>query len=445
MSGQQIFGLVTGMLSGLALFMFGMNVMSDTLTQLAGGQLSSAIDRITEKRLAAWSFGTALSVFVQSSVTTVMTVGLVNSGIMKVSQALGVMIGANLGTTATAWLLSLNSLGGSFWIQLLKPSSFTPFLAIGSVVFLMFANTARKKSIGTIVIGFSVMMIGMDMMSSAVAPLQDVPAFNQMMFSVSNPLIGVLVGIACTLMIQSSAAAIGILQALAMSVGVTFGMAIPIVCGAQLGTCLTAILASLQSNKKGKRAALLHLFYNLIRNSVFLVVFYLINMFVRFPFLQAETGAVGIAGFHTAINLLGSAIFIPFGGFLIPLVHKVIPYDKAEQQEEADTLTILNPLFLSNPGFALTQVKTASVMLADAVQEYFDAYLDSITQNTEEQLEKTRELGGKADRYAAQLKKYCISLSAIGMRPSSRSTASAFQQEGCRTRTPAIWSYSTTP
>ena len=365
MSGQQIFGLVTGMLSGLALFMFGMNVMSDTLTQLAGGQLSSAIDRITEKRLAAWSFGTALSVFVQSSVTTVMTVGLVNSGIMKVSQALGVMIGANLGTTATAWLLSLNSLGGSFWIQLLKPSSFTPFLAIGSVVFLMFANTARKKSIGTIVIGFSVMMIGMDMMSSAVAPLQDVPAFNQMMFSVSNPLIGVLVGIACTLMIQSSAAA--------------------------------------------------HLFYNLIRNSVFLVVFYLINMFVRFPFLQAETGAVGIAGFHTAINLLGSAIFIPFGGFMIPLVHKVIPYDKAEQQEEADTLTILNPLFLSNPGFALTQVKTASVMLADAVQEYFGAYLDSITQNTEEQLEKTRELGGKADRYAAQLKKYCISLSARRM------------------------------
>ena len=155
MSGQQIFGLVTGMLSGLALFMFGMNVMSDTLTQLAGGQLSSAIDRITEKRLAAWSFGTALSVFVQSSVTTVMTVGLVNSGIMKVSQALGVMIGANLGTTATAWLLSLNSLGGSFWLQLLKPSSFTPFLAIGSVVFLMFANSARKKSIGTIVIGFS--------------------------------------------------------------------------------------------------------------------------------------------------------------------------------------------------------------------------------------------------------------------------------------------------
>ena len=411
MSGQQIFGLVTGMLSGLALFMFGMNVMSDTLTQLAGGRLSSVIDRITEKRLAAWSFGTGLAIFVQSSVTTVMTVGLVNSGIMKVSQSLGVMIGANLGTTATAWLLSLNSLGGSFWLQLLKPSSFTPFLAIGSVVFLMFANDDKKKSIGTIVIGFSVMMIGMDMMSNAVSPLQDVPAFNEMMLSVSNPFIGVLVGIACTLMIQSSAAAIGILQALAMSLGVTFGMAIPIVCGAQLGTCLTAILASLQSNNNGKRAALIHLFYNLIRNSAFLVIFYLIHMVVRFPFMQAKAGAVGIAGFHTAINLLGSAVFIPFGGFLISLVHKVLPYNDAEKQEQADTLTILNPIFLSNPTFAIDQVRTASTMLADAVQEYFDAYIVSIGDNSEEQLTKTRLLGDKASRYAAQLRKYCISIS----------------------------------
>ena len=161
-----------------------------------------------------------------------------------------------------------------------------------------------------------------------------------MMLSVSNPFIGVLVGIACTLMIQSSAAAIGILQALAMSLGVTFGMAIPIVCGAQLGTCLTAILASLQSNNNGKRAALIHLFYNLIRNSAFLVIFYLIHMVVRFPFMQAKAGAVGIAGFHTAINLLGSAVFIPFGGFLIQLVHKVLPYNDAEKQEQADTLTI---------------------------------------------------------------------------------------------------------
>ena len=410
MNGTQIFELVTGMLSGLALFMFGMNVMSDTLTQLAGGRLSGAIDRITGNRFAGWLFGTGLAVFVQSSVTTVMTVGLVNSGIMTVAQSVGVMIGANLGTTATAWLLSLNSLGGSFWLQLLRPSSFTPFLAIGGVVFLMFANNDKKRSIGTIVVGFSVMMIGMDTMSNAVAPLQNVPAFNQMMLSFSNPFLGVLVGIACTLMIQSSAAAIGILQALAMSVGVTYSLAIPIVCGAQLGTCLTAILASLGSNNRGKRAALIHLSYNLIRNLLFLTVFYLINGAVGFPFLKAETGAVGIAAFHTAINLLGSAVFLPLGGLLVKLVQMILPFNAAEKEEEADTLTILNPLFLSNPAFALDQVRTASVMLADVVQEYFDAYLDMIDQNTPERPDEVRVLGEKAERYAAQIRKYCIRL-----------------------------------
>ena len=411
MNGTQIFALVTGMLSGLSLFMFGMNVMSDTLTQLAGGKLSGVIDKITANRFAGWAFGTILSVFVQSSVTTVMVVGLVNSGIMTVMQSAGVMIGANLGTTATAWLLSLNSLGGSFWLQLLKPSSFTPFLAIGGVVFLMFAKGEKQRSIGTIVVGFSVMMIGMDMMSNAVAPLQNVPAFNQMMLSVSNPFIGVLVGIACTLMIQSSAAAIGILQALAMSVGVTYGMAIPIVCGAQVGTCLTAVLASLSGINKGKRAAMIHLFYNLIRNGVYLVVFYLISGMGRFAILDQVAGAVGIAAFHTLINLVGSAVFLPIAQLLVKLVHMVLPFSAAEKEEEADTLTILDPLFLRNPAFAIDQVRTASFMLADVVQEYYDLYLDMIDKDLSEQPEDMRLVGVKAERYVSQLRKYCIRLS----------------------------------
>lgn len=411
MSGTQIFELITGMLSGLALFMFGMNVMSDTLTQLAGGKLSGLIDKITANRFAGWAFGTILSVFVQSSVTTVMVVGLVNSGIMTVMQSAGVMIGANLGTTATAWLLSLNSLGGSFWLELLKPSSFTPFLAIGGVVFLMFAKGEKKRSIGTIVVGFSVMMIGMEMMSSAVVPLHNFPAFNRMMLSASNPFIGVLVGIACTLMIQSSAAAIGILQALAMSVGVTYGMAIPIVCGAQLGTCLTAILASLSGSNKGKRAALVHLTYNLIRNTVFLVVFNILVGMFRFAIVNEEAGAVGIAAFHTLINLLGSVVFLPITGLLVKLVHMILPFNAAEKEEETDTLTILNPLFLRNPAFALDQVRTASFMLSDVVQEYYDSYMDMIAQNMAEEPENMRLLGAKADRYVSQIRKYCIRLS----------------------------------
>ena len=411
MNGTQIFALVTGMLSGLSLFMFGMNVMSDTLTQLAGGKLSGVIDKITANRFAGWAFGTILSVFVQSSVTTVMVVGLVNSGIMTVTQSAGVMIGANLGTTATAWLLSLNSLGGSFWLQLLKPSSFTPFLAIGGVVFLMFAKGEKQRSIGTIVVGFSVMMIGMDMMSNAVAPLQNVPAFNRMMLSVSNPFIGVLVGIACTLMIQSSAAAIGILQALAMSVGVTYGMAIPIVCGAQVGTCLTAVLASLSGSNKGKRAGMIHLFYNLIRNTLFLVIFYILAGMLNFSFMGNVAGAVGIAAFHTLINLLGSAVFLPISRLLVKLVHMVLPFSAAEKEEEADTLTILDPLFLRNPAFAIDQVRTASFMLADVVQEYYDLYLDMIDKDLSEQPEDMRLVGVKAERYVSQLRKYCIRLS----------------------------------
>ena len=411
MNGTQIFALVTGMLSGLSLFMFGMNVMSDTLTQLAGGKLSGVIDKITANRFAGWAFGTILSVFVQSSVTTVMVVGLVNSGIMTVTQSAGVMIGANLGTTATAWLLSLNSLGGSFWLQLLKPSSFTPFLAIGGVVFLMFAKGEKQRSIGTIVVGFSVMMIGMDMMSNAVAPLQNVPAFNRMMLSVSNPFIGVLVGIACTLMIQSSAAAIGILQALAMSVGVTYGMAIPIVCGAQVGTCLTAVLASLSGSNKGKRAGMIHLFYNLIRNTLFLVIFYILAGMLKFSFMGNVAGAVGIAAFHTLINLLGSAVFLPISRLLVKLVHMVLPFSAAEKEEEADTLTILDPLFLRNPAFAIDQVRTASFMLADVVQEYYDLYLDMIDKDLPEQSEDMRLTGVKAERYVSQLRKYCIRLS----------------------------------
>ena len=416
MSGRQIFELITGLLSGLALFMFGMNVMSDTLTQLAGGKLSGLIDKITANRFAGWAFGTILSVFVQSSVTTVMVVGLVNSRIMTVMQSVGVMIGANLGTTATAWLLSLNSLGGSAWLEFLKPSSVTPFLAIGGVVFLMFAKGEKKRSIGTIVVGFSVMMIGMEMMSSAVVPLHNVPAFNKMMLCASNPFIGVLVGVACSLMVQSSAAAIGILQALAMSVGVTYGMAIPIVCGAQVGTCLTAILASLSGGRNGKRAALVHLFYNLIRNTAFLVVFNILAGMFRFAFISEEAGAVGIAAFHTLINLLGSAVFLPVTRLLAKLVHLILPFNAAEKEEEADTLTILNPLFLSNPGFAIDQVRTASFMLSDVVQEYYDLYLDMVNKNMAEPPEKMRLLGVKAERYVSQIRKYCIRLSEQKMR-----------------------------
>jgi phosphate:Na+ symporter len=350
----------------------------------------------------------------QSSVTTVMTVGLVNSGIMKLSQSAGVMICANLGTTATAWLLSLNSLGGgsgSLFLQFLQPATFAPFLAIGGIVAMMFTRSNRTRSIATILVGFSVMMIGMNVMSVSVSPLQNVPSFKQLMISFSNPFLGVIVGILATLLIQSSAAAIGILQALAMSVGVTYAMAIPIVCGAQISTCLTAILASAGAGNDGKRAALIHLFYNLLRNTGFLVIFYVLNAVAHFPFMGLETGAVGIAAVHTLLNVAGCIVFLPLADRLLQLIMRVLPYSKAEQEEQADTLTILNPIFLANPPFAIDQVRTAAGMLADVVKEYFAAYLRSITDDDPRQQKKVRALGRKASRYADQLRKYCIGIS----------------------------------
>ena len=409
MDFMQIFELITGLLSGIALFIFGMNTMSGVLTQIAGGNLSGRISRIAEKRISGWAFGTTLAALVQSSATTVMIVGLVNSGIMKAAQAAPVMIGANLGTTATAWLLSLNSLGGPVWLQLLTPSSIIPFLAMGGIICLMVANTDKKRSIGNLIVGFSVMMIGMDLMSSAVAPLEDVPAFKEMLFKFSNPVLGVAVGILCTFLIQSSAATIGILQALSMSVGVSLGMAVPIVCGAQLGTCLTAILASMGSSNKGKRAALIHLFYNLIRNTLFMVILYAVNALTGNVILNVRTSAVRIAAFHTMINIVGSALFLPMTGLLIKLIMKVLPYNMSEQQEEADTLTILDKLFLSNPSFALDQVRTGTDMLAELVREYFARAMSDDPASG--QAQETERISQKALRYAKQLRDYCIEIS----------------------------------
>ncbi len=411
MDATGILNLITGLLSGIVLFIFGMNVMSDSLTQIAGGKLTGVIEKVTGNRYSGWGFGTALAVFMQSSVTTVMTVGLVNSGIMSLAQSVGVMIGANMGTTATAWLLSLNSLGGAFWIQLLKPSSFTPFLAMGGIIVLMIAKSNRTRTVGNLIVGFSVMMIGMNLMSSAVEPLQEVPAFNELMVRFTNPFLGVLVGILCTFLIQSSAAAIGILQALAMTVGITFGVSIPIICGAQLGTCLTAILVSLGSNRNGKRAALVHLFYNLIRNTVFLVILYALHGALHLPLLSMKSSAVSIAAFHSLLNLAGSIIFLPLGSLMVRLVERVLPFSESERQEQADTLTILNPIFLANPSFAIDQVKTGTEMLADAVQEYFAAYLRSLTGSDTGGAARVELLGQKAMRYAEQLHRYCIRIS----------------------------------
>ncbi len=415
MTARELFTLVAGLAGGLALFMYGMSTMSGGLTKLAGGKLESTLSKITANRVTAYLFGVVVTALVQSSsASTVMVVGLVNSGIMKLSQAVNIILGANLGTTFTAWLLSLNSISSdNFFLQLLKPKSFTPFLALLGIIFLMFSQSDKKKNLGTILLGFSILMYGMDFMSSAVSPLKDVPQFQAALVRFNNPIIGFIAGILFTMMVQSSAATIGVVQALALSVSITYGMGMPIVIGAEVGTCITAILSSFGANKNGKRAALMHLYFNVIKAVSFMIIFYSINAFVHFEFLEHQAGMVGIASIHTLVNLVATPLMLPFSGLLVKLAYKTIPIDEKEkEQEESDTvLTALDVRFLSNPPFALEQARIASNdMAAYAKEALFKAM--SLFENYDEELaDEVVALEEKVDRYEDQIGSYLIKLS----------------------------------
>ena len=378
LSAQQIILMAAQLVGGLALFLYGMNVLSSYLTQFSGGKMESMIGKATGNRYVGWLFGTGVTSIVQSSsATTVMVVGLVNSGIMKLEQTVGLILGANLGTTATAWILSLNGLQGeSALLSLLKPSTIMPFVALAGVALLMFARSNRKKLVGFILIGFGTMMIGMSMMSSAVAPLKDVPGFEDGLIHFSMPLLGFLFAIFFTMIIQSSDATIGILQALAISVSVNFRMAVVIVCGAQIGTCITAILSSVGSGKNAKRAALIHLYYNLIKNVPFITVLLILDSVTTLPFMSSTISTAGIALFHSSINLLFSLILLPVSGFLVKLAVKTIPYTEQEKQEQSDTLQYLDPLLFRNPGLAVAQARKAVSAVSGSVRESYRAWLN---------------------------------------------------------------------
>ena len=283
---MDFFSVLT-LLGGLAMFLYGMNVMGDGLEKVSGGKLEKILENLTSSPVKAVLLGAAVTGVIQSSsATTVMVVGFVNSGIMQLSQAVGVIMGANIGTTVTSWILSLAGIQSSnFFIQLLKPTSFAPVLALIGVVFLMFLKDAKKKDIGTILIGFSVLMFGMETMSGAVKPLAEVPEFTGILLKFSIPVLGVLAGTVLTAVIQSSSASVGILQALCITGAVPYSAAIPIIMGQNIGTCITALLSAIGANKNAKRAAMVHLYFNIIGTIVFMVVFYTVNTAVHFPFL----------------------------------------------------------------------------------------------------------------------------------------------------------------
>ncbi len=359
---------ILSMLGGLAVFMFGMHTLSAALEKLAGGRLERWLEKMTSNPLKGVALGAGVTALIQSSAaTTVMMVGFVNSGIMKLSQAIGVIMGANIGTTATGWILSLSSISNSGVMSLLSPKTFTPILAVIGVAMIMFTKSDRRKTIGTILIGFSLLMFGMNSMSAAAEGLQNNEAFANIMVMFKNPFLGVLAGALLTAVLQSSSVSIGILQALSDKTGtITYSIALPIILGQNIGSCVTALISSIGANKSAKRVAIVHLYFNIIGTVVFLSLFYLINAFIDLPFMNDRLGSVGIAIIHTCFNVLATLIFLPFTKQLEKLACLTI---RDKPGEESNTVPMLDKRLLNTPSVAIEQCKNVAFKMAMLTQK----------------------------------------------------------------------------
>ena len=407
---MDIFGVLQ-MIGGLCLFLFGMETMGDGLTRTSGSKLQGILGSLTSSVPKGVVLGCVVTAVIQSSsATTVMLVGFVNSGIMQLSQAIPVIMGANIGTTATAWLLSLTALDGdSVFMQLLKPMSFSPILAAIAIVFMMFMKSEKKYNIGMILIGFAVLMYGMDIMSSAVAPLRDVPEFVSILTMFSNPVLGVAAGAVFTAAIQSSSASVGILQALCLTGSVTYGTAIPIIMGQNIGTCVTAILSSIGANKGAKRVAAVHLSFNIIGTVIFLLAFYGINALVGFGFMGDVVNPANIAVIHSIFNVFSTALLLPFYKQLEKLAILVVK-DAPEKKVQDETLSLLDERFLDTPSVATMQCKKVAAKMAQLSRDSIMAAMGLIDKFDEDRFKYVDLLESKIDRYEDALSEYIVKL-----------------------------------
>ncbi len=403
-----IFDALT-LIGGLCLFLFGMTVMGEALERRAGGSLKKILARLTKNKLMAFLTGLGVTAVIQSSsATTVMVVGFVNSGIMTLRQSIGVIMGANIGTTVTAWILSLGGISGeNIFVKLLKPSSFTPVLALIGIVFLMFGKSSKKKDTGTILLGFATLMFGMDIMSGSVAGLADVPAFRNMFLLFKNPILGVLVGAILTAIIQSSSASVGILQALSATGQVSYGAAVPIIMGQNIGTCITAILSSFGTNKNAKRAAIVHLSFNVIGTIIWLSLFSLISALLKPAFLDVSASHFGIAVAHSAFNIACTFLLLPCSALLEKLAIKLVP--EGEKREEIE---LLDKRLLSTPPVALHRCSTLVGEMAELSTEGMRSGLSMLKSYNNEAAQEIRQAEERADRYEDILGTYLVKLSA---------------------------------
>ena len=404
---------VLSMVGGLALFLYGMHIMGDALAKMSGGKLEKVLERLTSNKWSAVLLGAGVTAVIQSSgATTVMVVGFVNSGIMKLNQAVGIIMGANIGTTATSWLLSLSGIdGGSFFLQMLKPTSFTPILAVIGAILVVFCKSEKKHNIGTILLGFAILMYGMTAMSSAVEPLKDVPQFTQILTKFENPLLGVIAGFVLTTIMQSSSVSVGILQALCSTGAVSYALALPIIMGQNIGSCTTAMISSVGASKDAKRAAAVHFYFNVIGTVVFMLVFYISNAFVHYAFLPQAANEVGIATIHSIFNIAATIVLLPLSGFLEFLAIKDDDEEEDELSKHDKVLQLLDPVFLERPGFAIMQCRKVASEMAELSMKSVGRAVGLLTAYDEEIAERIRKEEDTVDKYEDQLGTYLLRLS----------------------------------
>ena len=407
---MNIFSLFT-LCGGLAFFLYGMTVMSKSLEKMAGGRLERLLKRMTSTPIKSLLLGAGITIAIQSSsAMTVMLVGLVNSGVMELGQTIGVIMGSNIGTTLTAWLLSLTGIESeSFFVNFLKPKNFSPLLALAGILLIMGSKKQRRRDVGRVMMGFSILMYGMELMSGAVAPLADMPEFTDLMTAFTNPLLGVLVGAAFTGIIQSSAASVGILQALAMTGSVTYGMAIPIIMGQNIGTCVTALISSIGVSRNAKRVSVIHISFNLIGTAVGLIVLCGGNALFGFPFLSNSVNAVGIALCHTIFNVCTTILLLPFTRQLEWLAKKAI-----STEDKPSDFAFLDPRLLRTPGVAASECASMVNQMGALAQTSMDLVLTQFLQYTDAREEEILSNEDKLDIYEDHLGSYLVQISQHG-------------------------------
>jgi len=400
---------ILNLIGGLCLFLFGMELMGGALERRAGSGLKTLLGKLTQNKLAGFATGLGVTSVIQSSsATTVMVVGFVNSGLMSLRQAINVIMGANVGTTVTAWILSLGGISGdNLFIQLLKPTSFTPILALIGTAILMFGKSSKGKDTATILLGFATLMFGMDTMSGAVSGLRDVPQFQQMFIMFQNPVLGVVVGAVLTAIIQSSSASVGILQALSSTGQITIGATIPIIMGQNIGTCITAILSSFGANKNAKRASLVHLSFNIIGTVIGLILFIVIKSLLQPVLFNAAANHVSIAVSHTVFNVLCTVILLPASGLLEKLALKLIP-----DTGKKEVITELDERLLATPSLSIQRCNTLVVEMAENAVNAFKNSLSLIKQFDAKKAEEIRKDESRVDHLEDILGTYLVKLSA---------------------------------